>query len=381
MKVGISVLTHAGQSIWENGIGQNVIYLAQLLSSIDFVEEVVLLNCGDQSALPFDVNLEKLNLCLMTPRDATHIIDIVIEMAGGLDVEWLDYMRALGKRVVFHCCRQAYTSLVEPVIFEKPGYFARTDRCDEVWVHPGDLRFKSMLEVVHRCPVIDVPYIWDSNFLQNRADELARSGIQFGYQPRSHVTKEKRSMRIAIFEPNISVTKVCVVPMLICDAAFRIDSESLSAVHVLNSMQMKDHPTFGHLARSLDIVKNNLATFEKRHDFAGYMSQFADVVISHQWLNGMNTLYLDALYGGYPLIHNSPWLGANVGYYYEESHISVGARHLLDVASNHDANYDSYRQRSHAFLESLSPFDRQNQGRYARSLLNLRSLVSPKGLQ
>lgn len=47
MRIGISVFTHAGQNVWENGLGQNVFYLARLLRTLPFVEEVLLLNCAD----------------------------------------------------------------------------------------------------------------------------------------------------------------------------------------------------------------------------------------------------------------------------------------------------------------------------------------------
>ncbi|MCZ8254234.1 MAG: DUF2827 family protein, partial [Polaromonas sp.] len=57
MRIGISVLTHAGQNIWENGLGQNVIFLAQAFQRLPFVESVVLLNGGDQQTMPPQVNM------------------------------------------------------------------------------------------------------------------------------------------------------------------------------------------------------------------------------------------------------------------------------------------------------------------------------------
>jgi len=378
MKVGISVLTHEGQSIWENGIGQNVIYLAQLLSSLSFVDEVILLNCGNQSQMPVEVDLDALKLRLMTPRDATHLIDVAIELAGGLDVEWLDYIRAMGKKVVFHCCGQAYISIVEPIVFEKPGFFSRADRCDELWILQRDRRFIPMLQALHRCPVVDVPYLWSPQFIDRREAVLREAGVHFGYVPRTSGQTRPRALRVAIFEPNISVTKVCSIPMLVCDSAFRADPKSVAGLHVLNSVQMKDHPTFNYLANSLDIVKQSKAVFQQRHDFAGYMGQFADAVISHQWLNMQNTLYLDALHGGYPLIHNSPWLG-NAGYYYPEFDIAAGAHQLLSAARNHDEEFDAYQERSKAFLARLHPDHAQNRDDYARRLLRLTASSGSEG--
>lgn len=371
MRVGISVLTHAGQSIWENGLGQNVWFLAELMGQLPFVEEVILLDSGDQAELPPEVDHGSRPLRLMRPREATTLLDVVIEMSGGLDVEWLDYMRARGAKVVFHCCGQPYAAMIEPVIFGKPGYAVRADRCDEIWILPKDRRFTSMLEVLHRCPVREVPYLWSPEFIDRRAAVLLEQhGLHFGYEP-AREGAVRQPLSVAILEPNISVLKTCAIPMLVCDTAFRADPEAVTSMHVLNSAQMVEHPTFSHLAGSLDIVKAGRGRFEGRHDFPGYMAQFTNAVVSHQWNNDQNTLYLDALYGGYPLVHNSPWLGEEAGYYYPDWDIALGADQLVWAAYHHDRHLEDYRQRARRFLAPLGPQSQQSLTAYGRCLLEL----------
>ncbi|MFP3632511.1 DUF2827 family protein, partial [Burkholderia sp. SIMBA_045] len=84
------------------------------------------------------------------------------------------------------------------------------------------------------------------------------------------------------------------IPLLVCEAAARAEPESVSRVHVLNSVQMQRHPTFEFLTRSLELARDNKLQLDQRHDFVGYMSQFANAVVSHQWHNDQNILYLDA---------------------------------------------------------------------------------------
>lgn len=50
-----------------------------------FVEDVLLLNRGDQSCLPDDVEPEGAGFRLIAPREATDLIDVAIEMAGRLE--------------------------------------------------------------------------------------------------------------------------------------------------------------------------------------------------------------------------------------------------------------------------------------------------------
>ena len=367
MRIGISVLSHAGQNIWENGMGQNVLFLARLLQRIEFVESVTLIDAGDQQAMPPQVDLSAMGLTLGRARELTDALDVVIEMAGALDVQWLSYFRACGGRVAFHGVGQPFVALAEPIVFSDKGHFSKPDRCDEVWLLPKDGVFAPMMRTLHRCPVHEVPYLWSPQFLDQRVTEVEASGYRFGYAPR---TAEQPGFRVAIFEPNISVVKSSSVPMLICDGAYRIDPNAVTSMQVLNTLHLKDHATMLYMANSLDIVRQHKAIFHGRHDFAGFMVQFADAVVSHQWQNDQNYSYLDALYGNYPLVHNSPWL-RDAGYYYPDFDIAAGTDQLLQAVRGHDAQLDDYRARSQRMFDAIDPLHQANIDGYARRLLHL----------
>jgi len=375
MRIGISVLTHAGQNIWENGLGQNVIFLAQAFQKLPFVQSVVLLNGGDQSTMPEQVDMDALGLKMMPVREATDHIDVAIEMAGALEVQWLDYIRARGKKVIWYCAGQPYVGLIEPTVFQKPGFFSRADRCDEIWALPKDFSaFAPLLRTLHRCPVYEVPYIWSPQFLAQRVAQLEQEGYSFGYQKRiADANGKVQGLRVAMFEPNVSVVKASSIPMLICDEAFRQEPDRIDFMHALNTVHFKDHPTLLYLANSLDIVKGQKAVFQGRHDFAGYMVQHADTVVAHQWQNDQNYNYLDALYGNYPLIHNSPWLrDAGYGsYYYPDFNTTEGAKQLLHAAHQHDGQLDIVKKQADRVIAAVDPLSHNNLQNYARRLLHL----------
>jgi hypothetical protein len=158
--------------------------------------------------------------------------------------------------------------------------------------------------------------------------------------------------------------------MLICDGAYRADPAAVTSMQVLNTLHIKDHPTMLYLANSLDIVRQHKAVFHGRHDFAGFMVQFADAVVSHQWQNDQNYSYLDALYGNYPLVHNSPWL-RDAGYYYPDFDIATGAAQLLQAVRNHDRQLGDYRARSQRVFDAVDPLNPANVDGYAQRLLRL----------
>lgn len=383
MRIGISVLTHAGQNIWENGLGQNVVFLAQAFQKLPFVQSVVLLNGGDQGTMPPQVDMDALGLRMMHVHEATDHIDLAIEMAGALDVKWLDYLRAQGKKVVWYCAGQPYVGLIEPTVFDRPGFFSRADRCDEIWALPKDYAaFAPMLRALHRCPVHEVPYIWSPQFLAERVKELEKGGYSFGYKKRAPGAGGKTAgLRVATFEPNVSVVKCTNIPMLICDEAFRAEPDQVQFMHVLNTLHLKDHPTLLYLANSLDMVKQQKAIFQGRHDFAGYMVQHADAVVAHQWQNDQNYNYLDALYGNYPLVHNSPWLrdAGYSDYYYPDFNTVEGAQKLLLAAKRHDARLDHHREQAARVIASVDPFAHRNLQSYARRLQHLFRNVAGTG--
>ncbi|HWE98277.1 MAG TPA: DUF2827 family protein [Caulobacteraceae bacterium] len=368
MRIGISILTSEGQSIWSNGLAQNVFLLGRLFRALAFVDDIVLLNCGDQAAVSTDAGAAGQSFPLVRPREAGDL-DVIVELAGGLDVEWLDLQRARGARVVYYVCGHPYSSAVDPTVFSRPGYFTRADRCDEVWLLDQYTPFASMVSALHRCPARLVPIVWASDFIAQRAAEVDASGLQFGLRP-GQKTWAKGGLRPAIFEPNISVTKSCTLPMLICDGAAREQPDAVAAMLVLNSLQMKDQLTFQHLVASLDLQKAGHAFFEHRHDFAGFMAHHADAVVSHQWLHPSNYLYCDALFGAYPLVHNSSW-ARDVGYYYPDFDVAAGARQLLNAHAHHLANLETYRANAARFLARLDPLAEANLDFYGRALLDL----------
>lgn len=368
MRIGISVITHQGQSIWQNGLGQNVIFLAEAFQRLPFVQAVTLIDVGDQGAMPQQVDTVAKGLRIVTTREATDEVDVIVEMGGALDIQWLDLMRARGKKVVYYCCGQPYVGLAEAPVFNKPSHAPRADRCDEIWLLPKDAAFAPLMRTLHRCPVHVMPYLWHPQFLEQRIREVEAHGMQYGYVP----GRRGAGLRVAIFEPNISVVKTCSVPMLVCDEAGRADAASVQAMHVLNTLHLKDHPTMLHFANSLDLVRQHKATFYGRHDIVGFMAQHADAVVAHQWQNEQNYSYLDALYGGYPLIHNSPWLQAfGAGYYYPGFDAKLGAQQVRHAAAVHDGSLDDYRARARRVFDAVDPSHPDNLAAYAGQLRQL----------
>ncbi|MGR8023256.1 DUF2827 domain-containing protein [Burkholderia cenocepacia] len=346
LAVGISLFARDGQMIWENGIHQNIAYLAMMLKRSDRIGQIFFLNGGDANALPAGLDLD---VPLVKPTDVTYELDVVIEMGAQLPVEWMRHVKALGTKLVACYVGHTYSGLAETPIFDKPpGHIFNGTQFDEVWVLEKSQKIDlPLLRTLTRAPAYTIPHLWSPYFLDRRIAALAREGVMFGYRP------GRRPWHLATLEPNISVVKSCHYPMLVSDEFYRANPEAVRHLFVVNSMHMKAHPTFMHFANSLDLVRQHKATFEPRIDLPGFMARHADVVVSHHWENPQNYLYYDVLYGGYPLIHNSTLL-EDTGYYYPDFDSRAGASALLDAWLHHDERLDDYRAKADRLLQSVS---------------------------
>jgi hypothetical protein len=94
------------------------------------------------------------------------------------------------------------------------------------------------------------------------------------------------------------------------------------------------------------------------------------VVLSHQWENAQNYVYYEALYGGYPLIHNSHLIG-ECGYRYQGFDCEEGGLALQRAFSGHDAQLDDYRHTANGFLRGLYPENDGNVRIYSDALAAL----------
>ena len=367
MRIGVSIMTGEHQHVWSNGLVQNIYHFAKMLRKVPFVEEVFLLNCGDKEHHPAGIDEEGRAIPLVWPADVADTVDVAIELGGAVSVEWMRRLRRRGGKAVLHLCGQPYVAIVEPTVFKREGFFLNPERFDEVWVLAKDMIFAPMMETMYRCPIRQVPYLWSPRFLEETY--LRDEGGQplFGYTPGS---LRPGNVNPAIFEPNLSPIKMGLVPIMICEALERQRPDAIGRLIFHNTDRMMSHASFVHLMQNMKVYQNGKCELVARDYFAHAMGRGKNVVISHQINCPQNYLYLDALHGGYPLIHNSPMF-KDLGYYYPDCEVAAGAEALARAIDHHDLELDAYRARARQAIDALSPTGRDNVGAYARLLTTL----------
>ncbi|MBN3808823.1 DUF2827 domain-containing protein [Paraburkholderia sp. Ac-20347] len=355
LKVGVSLhVRKGGQSLWENGIFQNCLFLVLLLRELPQVAQVYIVIGGDGSAQEAARLVEDVPAPIMTMQEAAGQLDLMIEMSAQVSREWIVGFRERGGKIVSMRVGNDYVIDIERMIFDRPNALLISRApYNEVWTLP---QYEHICAPYYRSamrvPVRIMPHIWSPLVLERAMarDEKANAEApaHFGYRP------GRRRWRAGIFEPNICMVKTSEIPMLCCEAAHRMNPQALEHVWVYSTLAKKQHAGFAGFAASLDIVKHGIATFEGRFPFHQMMSTCVDVVVTHQWENAQNYVYYEALYGGYPLIHNSHLIGS-CGYRYHDFDCEEGGAALLHAYAEHDANLDAYRASAQAFLRTLAP--------------------------
>ena len=369
LRVGVSIFIRKGeQSLWENGIFQNCLFLVLLLLKSPRVKEVFLVAGGgdggpqEASAFLADSPVPVIDMAAAAQR-----LDLMIEMSAQLGREWIADFRGRGGRVASMRVGNDFVIDIERMTFDKPhGLLISGAAYDEVWTLPEyEQVCAPYFGAAFRAPVKLMPHLWNPMVLE-RARARAGLGGAFEYLP------GRARWRVGIFEPNICMVKTSFTPMLACEVAHRARPRMLEHLWVYNSFHLKDKAGFVNFAQSLDVVRHGLASFEGRFPLFQVMPSQVDAVLAHHWENAQNYLYYEALYGGFALVHNSHLLGG-CGYRYHGFDCEEGGAALLRAFAQHDANLRSYRESANRFLRTLDPEHEQNVRTYTLAIEALMS--------
>jgi len=350
LRIGITIgLHHEAETLWNNGIKQNAVFLAEALKHCPGVSSVVLVNTTAISITP-SLPWDQTRWPTVAFEAAKDNVDVLIELGGQIDPAQTDYLKRRGARLVSYCCGFEYVHAMESMLFNKPLWGQNlfvNQRYDDIWMVPQVANISQpYFEVLRRAEARPVPFVWSPVFLDERTRALPDAGI---YQPHAG------PRRLSVMEPNINVVKFCLYPVLIAELAYRARPGSIALLQVTNAERLaRENMEFITLMNQLDLVREHKAVFLGRHETPVFLAQNTDIVVSHQWENPLNYFYLETCWQGYPLVHNAH-LCADLGYYYEGNDVASGSARVLEAIDTHDANAADYRARQRSLIDRYLP--------------------------
>ena len=374
LKIGITFdPPNSPIEMFNNGIKQNAFYFLELLINCGYDAQLIIAPGKEekvQNLYGFDsgrFKWEKFENILSAK------FDIVIQFVFQIPTDIIKALKVKGSKVIAYFCGNEYVVIVERTLFGIKGnhnlQYSKERLFDQIWSIPQHEHTNfEYWKTLHRTEVVKVDPIWSPiSIEQLEINEIQKGKSDFSYKNRG---KEKK---LAIFEPNINIIKWFLPSLLVCENAYRKQKDLIQFVYLTNIQEKKEPFSLemvNDLVQSLDLMSDKKISIEARYNTLFFMSNYADVVVSHQWENPLNYLYLDLAWYGWPIIHNAH-LCADIGYYYEDFNYSQAAEVLVDVLKNHDKNATKYKQKNKRAIERFLPSNKNMQNKYKLLIENL----------
>ena len=349
MKIGVTVFLREGtHHLWENGLGQNALFLLMLLERLPQVSHCFVVNGGPGSAhdMPCPV---------LDWAEAATTCDLIIELGAHIHDDWASAFRARGGRIIGMRVANDFAIDMQSIAHHRPpGQLVFGVVYDQIWTLPAFAEScTAWYAHVLRAPVRIMPHLWSPTL-------IAADGV-------AHYRPGTGRWFAAIMEPNISTVKTCHVPLLVCEQVFRSTPGFLSSIHLYNADPFPVDGYFAQFAATLDCVRQGLVSFAPREKTSVVLREAANCLVSHTIENAQNYLHYEALFGGYPLIHNSGLLGG-CGYRYRDLDCEDGARVMIAALLGHDAGLHAYLSKVRDFLGTLDPTSAANIATYSAAI-------------
>jgi hypothetical protein len=189
------------------------------------------------------------------------------------------------------------------------------------------------------------PYVWDPDII---AEYLKIHDISI-----NKTKKDNSKINILIFEPNMSIHKNALVPLLICEDYNKKFPNCLNKVYLFCSSNISDSKL--SFLKTLSIYKHIevhgriimpyiINVIEKNNNFM-------NIVLSYTLLNNLNFLHLEFFYLGIPIVHNCEPFQHN-GLFFESSNSTKAS--LLIEHSRTDFNQTDYNNNVSKILMEFS---------------------------
>lgn len=336
LKVGITI--DLNTSLFSSGINQNAIYLAKVYKEMGHTPYLLVSNSYNQEFRGRKelelMGLSDLNIITFAESTKLYLhIAITLGMFIAEDILAAYKLKNPKFKLVFYKCGNEFFLTAEKFLFNAPHRGetkstnpGKTSPPDQIWSIPQmentNLSYYSYLAKQKNATV--VPFIWDPIVIESYA--AATKDSNFKWTPRD-------TKRIGIMEPNLSMMKHVLHPIISCSFLLDLD-EHVDVIKLYGTKQFGENK---------DLIKHvlqgnkkllNLIKVDGRYPTVQVLDTDIDVVLSWQLENHLNYLYLDVAWLGWPIVHNA-LLCRDIGYYYSEHDSNEAAQQMKAAFENH----------------------------------------------
>lgn len=357
VKIGITVLIDKpSDSLFTNGIRQNVIILRELFAKCKNVSESYIINTAKNVVIPDDdtTTWGPYAKHIISLEEARDKCDLIVMAQGSAHVDTYKELSKKGIKITKHIMGAELNVFNETILFKdnkeaRNLYTRNAGTVSNVWISPHFFDTdRYFFETQYDCEAVVGPYVWDPRFIQHHIDIFkSKDANETGlYKPSGKLEK-----RLSTMEPNINMVKTSVVPIVTTERLYRKSPETLDKLSVFCGDGIKKKTDMVNFVKELDSYKAGKMFFEARYPIVWTLLKHTDIVLCHQHQCALNYLYLDAAWMGYPVVHNSEYM-KELGWYYEGNDVEKAAEYLKNIAYNFDSENhqnEEYIKKSRVF--------------------------------
>ena len=248
-KICIFIKNH--ESIFTNGCVQQGYFVMKALRLAGYNVNYITV---DKDYDQFELLDEKIDNVLNYSKLSEY--DMVIFSSLTVTQEhFLMYLKFLGIKVVNQMVGNYYLLNAEEFVFGKHRGVINNminDYVDEIWLMPMYANCIQYIQYMTNKPVKISPYVWDNEFISKY---IISKNINPEYIIHDNYSQP---LDIVIMEPNLSVHKNSLVPLLICNRFYMQHPERLGVIYLVSKPSAND--SWEESIKHMDIVKNNKIT-------------------------------------------------------------------------------------------------------------------------
>jgi hypothetical protein len=347
INIGITLSIDPTESLFTNGIRQNILILRELYEKCDGVEKAYIINTSGKS-IPDDPNLPlyPFRNVIIELKDVTKYCNFIVVAHGSLLPSEYRQLSQAGIKIAKLILGPSVSIFNEGILFkdntQQQGTYSRNKGyVSKIWMSEHYFKDKHFFEIIYGCEAKIAPYVWDPRFIEKSCFDFESYNKKSAY----YKPNDGKQKRIVNFEPNLNMVKTSTQSIVVLEKFYRQHPELVGDCYFFNTSVIKGKKDFIDFVKDLDVYTSKKLSFEGGVAIVNALGKYGDIVLASQNQNELNYLYLDAAWMGYPVLHNSHMM-KEIGFYYKDNDAQQASKILHNICKNFDKDYEKYKQES-----------------------------------
>jgi hypothetical protein len=363
----IGILLKKPENVFSNGCIQQVLFLKKLFQNVGFPVDFLSVEPGYTT---FDLSND---VIIFTDAnfDFSNYHCIVLGslvLSGESNIPYINNLMKHNVPIINLICGNVFVLHQEEFVFNTHNIMSNYIQpyITENWVMEMYDYAIDYVKMLSNKPSKIVPYTWDA--------DIIKAYIANNKVFQSSGARNNSQINLLLFEPNMSIHKNALIPLLICEEYYRQNKNKLHKIYAFCSDSVIQHLNPA-IINHLSIFKDNKLEVYGRIimpyivDTIEKNNPFLNVVVSYNLLNRLNFLHLEMFHIGIPIIHNCKPFHHN-GLYFQDFDLLKAVSLIEHVRTSFDK--ESYIQNCKTnIIDKFASSNKQRIDDYEHLLLSL----------